>query len=60
MPLGIPKVPYNVRLDDKPTWIDIYERLYIERTLFLCREITTSFTNRFIDLLLLLNSETDL
>ena len=60
MPLGISKVPYKFRLDDKPTWIDIYERLYKERTLFLCREITTSFTNRFIVLLLLLNSETDL
>jgi len=60
MPLGIPKVPYKFRLDDKPTWIDIYERLYKERTLFLCKEITTSFTNGFIVLLLLLNSETDL
>jgi ATP-dependent Clp protease protease subunit len=60
MPLGIPKVPYRRFPEDKPTWIDIYERLYKERTLFLCKEITTSLTNRFIVLLLLLNSETDL
>jgi ATP-dependent Clp protease protease subunit len=60
MPLGIPKVPYKSRLNEKPIWIDIYERLYKERTLFLCKEITTPFTNRFIVLLLLLNSETDL
>uniref|UniRef100_A0AAU7AM62 ATP-dependent Clp protease proteolytic subunit n=1 Tax=Carex cinerascens TaxID=2753223 RepID=A0AAU7AM62_9POAL len=60
MPLGIPKVTYSRFTDDKPTWIDIYERLYKERTLFLCKEITTSLTNRFIVLLLLLNSETDL
>ena len=43
----------------EPTWIDVRERLYIERTLFLCREITTSFANQFIGLLLLLNSESD-
>nr|YP_010290442.1 clp protease proteolytic subunit [Carex gibba]ULQ64295.1 clp protease proteolytic subunit [Carex gibba] len=58
MPLGIPKVPYKSRFNEKPIWIDIYERLYKERTLFLCKEITTPFTNRFIVLLLLLNSET--
>jgi ATP-dependent Clp protease, protease subunit len=40
-------------------WIDICERLYIERTLFLCKEITTSFANQFIGLLLLLNSESE-
>jgi ATP-dependent Clp protease protease subunit len=43
----------------EPIWIDIRERLYIERTLFLCKEITTSFANQFIALLLLLNSESD-
>jgi ATP-dependent Clp protease protease subunit len=43
----------------EPIWIDVAERLYIERTLFLCREITTSFANQFIGLLLLLNSESD-
>ena len=65
--MPIPRIPYidyedvlnsNV-LDEKPIWIDIHERLYIEKTLFLCKEITTSFANRFIALLLLLNSETD-
>jgi len=43
----------------EPIWIDICERLYIERTLFLCKEITTSFANQFIGLLLLLNSESE-
>ena len=43
----------------EPIWIDVCERLYLERTLFLCREITTSFANQFIGLLLLLNSESD-
>jgi ATP-dependent Clp protease protease subunit len=59
MPLGIPKVRYRRFFEDKPTWIDIYQRLYIERALFLCKEIKTLFTNRFIALLLQLDSETD-
>jgi len=60
MPLGIPKVPYRRFPDDKPTWIGIYERLYKERALFLCKEIKKYFANRFISLLLQLDSETDL
>ena len=60
MALGIPKVLSSRFLEDEPTWIDIYQWLYQERILFLCTEITTSFTNRFIVLLLMLNSETDL
>jgi ATP-dependent Clp protease protease subunit len=60
MPLGIPKVTYSRFTDDKPTWIGIYERLYKERALFLCKDITTSFATRFIGLLLQLDSETDL
>ena len=59
MPLGIPKVRYRRFFEDKPTWIDIYQRLYIERALFLCKEIKTIFANRFIALLLQLDSETD-
>jgi ATP-dependent Clp protease protease subunit len=60
MPLGIPKVPYRRVLDEKPIWIDLYERLYKERVLFICKEITTPFDNRIIALLLLLNEKTDL
>ena len=63
--MPIPRIPYidyedvlntNV-LDEKPIWIDIYERLYKERVLFLCKEIQTPFVNRFIALLLLMTSE---
>jgi ATP-dependent Clp protease protease subunit len=60
MPLGIPKVTYSRFPDDKPTWIGIYERLYKERALFLCKEIKRFFATRFIGLLLQLDSETDL
>ena len=60
MPLGIPKVPYSHFPEDKPTWIGIYERLYKERALFLCKEIKNFFANRFIGLLLQLDSETDI
>jgi hypothetical protein len=73
--MALPKIPYihfedsDFIRDDfvldrdgvvkEPIWIDICERLYIERTLFLCKEITTSFANQFIGLLLLLNSESE-
>ena len=60
MPIGIPKVAYSRFPEDKPTWIGIYERLYKERALFLCKEIKNSFANRFISLLLQLDSETDI
>jgi len=60
MPLGIPKVTYSRFTDDKPTWIGLYERLYKERALFLCKEIKRYFATRFIGLLLQLDSETDL
>ena len=73
--MALPKIPYihfedsDFIRDDfvldrdgvvkEPIWIDICERLYIERTLFLCKEISTSFANQFIGLLLLLNSESE-
>jgi len=60
MPLGIPKVPYSRFPEDEPTWISIYERLYKERVLFLCKEIKNIFASRFIRLLLQLDLETDI
>ena len=60
MGLGIPYVSYRRLSTQKPIWVDIYERLYKERVLFLCKEIEIPFDNRFIALLLLLNSETDI
>lgn len=69
MPLRIPWVPYSrertekeeqTRGKEKPVWINLYDRLYRERVLFLCKEIQTPFVNRFIALLLLLYLDTDI
>nr|YP_010499276.1 ATP-dependent Clp protease proteolytic subunit 1 [Carex littledalei]UWT58553.1 ATP-dependent Clp protease proteolytic subunit 1 [Carex littledalei] len=57
MPFGIPKVRYRRRSTDRRIWMDLYERLFKERVLFLCKEIRMPFVTRFIALLLLMTSE---
>jgi ATP-dependent Clp protease protease subunit len=38
MPIGVPKVPYRMPGDDS-AWVDLYNRLYRERILFLCQNL---------------------
>nr|YP_010291628.1 clp protease proteolytic subunit [Scleria parvula]ULQ67635.1 clp protease proteolytic subunit [Scleria parvula] len=57
MSIGIPKVPFLRRGDKKKTWLDIYERLYRERAIFLCKELEGINTNQIIALLIYLNLE---
>ncbi|KAF7022754.1 hypothetical protein CFC21_035414 [Triticum aestivum] len=35
MPIGVPKVPYRIPGDEEATWVDLYNVMYRERTLFL-------------------------
>lgn len=35
MPVGVPKVPFLVPGDEDASWIDLYNRLFQERLLFL-------------------------
>ena len=57
MPIGVPRVPY--RLPGEPTaqWVDIYNRLYRERILFLGQAIDDELANQLIGIMLYLNSE---
>lgn len=57
MPIGVPKVPF--RLPGEPTaqWIDLYNRLYRERVLFLCQDLDDELTNQLIGIMLFLNAE---
>lgn len=57
MPIGVPRVPY--RLPGEPTaqWVDIYNRLYRERILFLGQVIDDELANQLIGIMLYLNSE---
>lgn len=39
MPIGVPKVAYRVPGAPQADWVDIYNRLYRERIIFLGQEI---------------------
>nr|YP_010448264.1 clp protease proteolytic subunit [Symbiochloris sp. SG-2018]UTQ75745.1 clp protease proteolytic subunit [Symbiochloris sp. SG-2018] len=57
MPIGVPKVPF--RLPGEPTaqWIDLYNRLYRERFLFLCQDLDDELSNQLIGIMFYLNAE---
>lgn len=57
MPIGLPKVPF--RLPGEPTaqWVDLYNRLYRERVLFLCQDLNDELANQLIGIMLYLNAE---
>ena len=46
MPLGIPKVAYKIPGAQSADWIDIYNRLYRERIIFLGQEIDDEIANQ--------------
>ena len=57
MPLGVPRVGYRISGDSMPQWVDVYNRLYRERYLFLGSDLTDELSNQLVALLLYLNSE---
>jgi ATP-dependent Clp protease protease subunit len=57
MPIGIPKVPYRMPGEPYTQWIDIYNRLYRERIIFLGRDIDDELANQIIAVMLYLDSE---
>ena len=57
MPIGVPKVAYRVPGAPSADWIDIYNRLYRERIIFLSQDIDDDFANVMISVLLYLESE---
>jgi len=57
MPLGVPKVAYRIPGAPNAEWIDIYNRLYRERIVFLGKEIDDKLANEIIGVLLYLDSE---
>jgi ATP-dependent Clp protease protease subunit len=50
MPIGVPKVPYRMPGDDSAQWVDLYNRLYRERILFLCQNLDDELANQLIEL----------
>jgi ATP-dependent Clp protease protease subunit len=57
MPIGVPKVPFRLPGEPAAQWVDLYNRLYRERVLFLCQTITDEVANQIIGIMLYLNAE---
>eukprot|EP00541_Cyclophora_tenuis_P004002 CAMPEP_0116556976 /NCGR_PEP_ID=MMETSP0397-20121206/8989_1 /TAXON_ID=216820 /ORGANISM="Cyclophora tenuis, Strain ECT3854" /LENGTH=261 /DNA_ID=CAMNT_0004082393 /DNA_START=72 /DNA_END=857 /DNA_ORIENTATION=- len=57
MPIGVPKVAYRVPGTQSADWVDIYNRLYRERIIFLGSEIDDELANQIIGVMLYLDSE---
>jgi ATP-dependent Clp protease, protease subunit len=57
MPIGIPKVPYQMPGQPYSDWISIYDRLYRERIIFLGRGVNDSLANQIIAIMLYLDSD---
>jgi ATP-dependent Clp protease protease subunit len=57
MPIGVPKVPYRMPGEPYSQWIDIYNRLYRERIIFLGRDVDDEIANQIIAVMLYLDSE---
>lgn len=57
MPIGVPKVPYRFPGSQYEQWISIYNRLAVERILFLGQEVTDGLANAIVAQLLYLDSD---
>lgn len=57
MPIGVPRVPYQMPGQPYTDWINIYDRLYRERIIFLGRGVNDSLANQIIAIMLYLDSE---
>lgn len=57
MPVGVPKVPYGFDPDQPAEWVDLYNRLYRDRVLFLCQDLEEELTNQLVGIMLYLNGE---
>ncbi|MBW4508730.1 MAG: ATP-dependent Clp protease proteolytic subunit [Scytonematopsis contorta HA4267-MV1] len=57
MPIGVPKVPYRMPGEQYTQWVDIYNRLYRERIIFLPRDIDDEIANQIVAVMLYLDSE---
>nr|YP_010125717.1 ATP-dependent Clp protease proteolytic subunit [Ligustrum ovalifolium]YP_010691579.1 ATP-dependent Clp protease proteolytic subunit 1 [Ligustrum x vicaryi]QIV67196.1 ATP-dependent Clp protease proteolytic subunit [Ligustrum ovalifolium]WBU94307.1 ATP-dependent Clp protease proteolytic subunit 1 [Ligustrum x vicaryi]WBU94396.1 ATP-dependent Clp protease proteolytic subunit 1 [Ligustrum ovalifolium] len=57
MPVGVPKVPFLIPGEEEATWVDLYNRLYRRRALFLCQEVDYEMSNQIIGLMTFLTIE---
>nr|YP_010514168.1 ATP-dependent Clp protease proteolytic subunit [Strongylodon macrobotrys]UXL85821.1 ATP-dependent Clp protease proteolytic subunit [Strongylodon macrobotrys] len=57
MPIGVPRVPFRNPGEEDASWVDIYNRLYRERLLFLGQEVDSEISNQLISLMVYLSIE---
>ncbi len=57
MPIGVPKVPFRLPGEPSAQWVDLYNRLYRNRVLFLCQELNDELANQLIGLMIFLSAE---
>nr|QRI60699.1 clp protease proteolytic subunit [Lablab purpureus] len=57
MPIGVPRVPFRNPGDEDASWIDIYNRLYRERLLFLGQDVDSEISNQLISIMIYLSIE---
>lgn len=57
MPIGVPRVPYQLPGQPYSDWVNIYDRLYRERIIFLGRGVNDGLANQIIAVMLYLDSE---
>nr|YP_010233145.1 ClpP [Brachystegia angustistipulata]QSX28267.1 ClpP [Brachystegia angustistipulata] len=59
MPIGVPKVPFRSPGEEDASWVDVTNRLYRERLLFLGQEVDSEISNQLIGLMVYLSIEDD-
>ena len=57
MPIGVPSVPYRLPGSSYEQWINIYDRLFRERIIFLSEEVDDAIANAIVAYMLYLDSE---
>ena len=57
MPVGVPKVPFRLPGEEESVWIDVYNRLYRERMLFLGQDVDDEIANQLVAVMIYLNAE---
>ena len=57
MPIGVPKVACRLPGEENAQWVDLYNKLFRERVLFLCQNLDDEIANQLIGIMLYLNAE---
>nr|QVX31439.1 clp protease proteolytic subunit [Ombrophytum subterraneum] len=57
MPIGVPRVPFKHFDIEFAFWIDIYNRLYRDKIIFLGQEIDSDISNQIISVFMYFNTE---